>query len=62
MPFQIGEIGNLSPKDPTFDTYEKAQAAIEAKNWNDGAWGIWTTQEDGSECLAIWFMGTEFLP
>ena len=52
MGFQSGKLINPSEDDPTFDTYSKA--VLHVTNDSERApMGVWTSQEEGSELIAI---------
>lgn len=62
MRYQAGSLIHYESDDPTFDTKEEAEAYIVKHfQFSDGPGALWTSQDDGSELLAIYYMNEWFV-
>jgi len=63
MAFQVGDLDNIQDDDPVFESQHKAKnAAAERSRYRDCAQGIWTSQAEGSEIIAIAYQGGLYYP
>lgn len=63
MGYQVGHLVHYQSDDPVFDNLESAERfALEASAGTDMPYGIWSTQEEGSEIIEIVYQGNFFKP
>ena len=62
MKYQVGDLTAFMDNDPEFDTREAAfdYAATYSDDHYEDVLGIWTSQDDGSELIAIAHNGELF--
>ena len=61
MPYQIGDLEDFQEADPEFeDNQEAIRQAIERSRYRDCAQGVWTSQAEGSDVVAIAYQGDLF--
>ncbi len=53
MSYQVGHLIHFDKNDPTFETLEEAHIYAIEQSIDDSPYGIWTSQEEGSELQAI---------
>ena len=61
MPYQVGNLEAVQEDDPVFEDLVEAQnVALDRSQYRECAQGIWTSQQEGSEIVAIAYQGSLF--
>lgn len=65
MRYQVGHLKDIKNDDPVFDTLELAAQDAMLKSqpnriWDGEPYGVWTSQDDGCELVAIAYEGVLF--
>ena len=61
MKYQVGDLINYQPDDPTFETFDDALAYAKKEfEFVDQPVGIWTDEDSGGELVSIYYSGKLF--
>ena len=61
MPYQVGDLEAFQEDDPEFEDLIEAQnVALDRSRYRDCAQGIWTSQQEDSDVVAIAYQGSLF--